>query len=302
MPKDNTRPNPSLYYCFTIWPLHQQIGPDEPLDMEAPKALPYQYLIYQSEIGDDGREHIQGYVVLKNRMRATALINICPGHYEQRRGTHLQAKEYCRKDPSSRTSEVFIYGDDSEVPQGRGQRTDLLALQKDIDSGKTYVELATDHFGSWLRAEKGIRSYRNIKTEHRKYQDGEKPKIVILWGPSGTGKSTKAMKEYPGAYWLTKPTQRTTEILWQDYEGQDTVVFDEFYSWIPYDQLLRICDYYPYVVRMLYGSAKLQAKTFVFTSNMDPLKWYEKVEDKSAWNRRVQEFGTIIYLGETFNK
>ncbi len=70
----------------------------------------------------------------------------------------------------------------------------------------------------------------------------------------------------------------------------------------PYDKLLRLCDWYPEKVRMLYGSAKLQAKTFVFTSNQDPAQWYSKIKDRTAWNRRLAEFGTIEYMGELFNK
>lgn len=48
------------------------------------------------------------------------------------------------------------------------------------------------------------------------------------------------------------------------------------------------------------SSAKLAAKTFVFTSNKHPDDWYPKVKDTSALKRRIQEFGTIEYLGENF--
>lgn len=32
------------------------------------------------------------------------------------------------------------------------------------------------------------------------------------------------------------------------YVGQPTVVFDDFYSWFPYDFILRLLDRYPLVV------------------------------------------------------
>ena len=267
------------------------------------RALPYKYCIYSYEMATSGTVHIQGYVSFQTAKKLAFMKKHLPtGHFDIRRGSHSQAKAYC-----SKTEDVtfldgpYEMGDDSDIADKSGSRRDLLNLKEDIDSGMTYDQIGEKHFSSWLKYERGIRSYRNLKTKDRVYQEGEKPKIVIYWGPSGTGKSSRVMKEYPNAYWLTKPQVQTAEVLWQDYEGQEVVVFDEFYSWIQYDKLLRICDYYPEKVRMLYGSAKLQAKTFVFTSNQNPDLWYDKVKDKSAWNRRLQEFGHIEFMGEKYN-
>lgn len=268
------------------------------------RALPYKYLIYSYEQASTGTVHIQGYVSFHSAKKLAFMTKHLPGaHLEVRRGTHSQAKAYCSKvDDDTFLDGPYEFGDDSEIADKSGARTDLAGLKADINSGKSFEAIGDDHFSSWLKYERGIRSYRNLKTKDREYKDGEKPKIVIYWGPSGTGKSSRVLKEFPGAYWLTKPQVPTAEILWQDYEGQEVVVFDEFYSWYPYDKLLRLCDWYPEKVRMLYGSAKLQAKTFVFTSNQDPAQWYSKIKDKTAWNRRLTEFGTIEYMGEQFNK
>ncbi|KAL0152209.1 hypothetical protein M9458_051932 [Cirrhinus mrigala] len=32
---------------------------------------------------------------------------------------------------------------------------------------------------------------------------------------------------------------------WDGYDGQDNVIIDDFYGWIAYDELLRVCDRYP---------------------------------------------------------
>lgn len=56
--------------------------------------------------------------------------------------------------------------------------------------------------------------------------------------------------------------------LWLDgYHGQKTIIFDEFYGWIKYDLLLRICDRYPLQLPIKGGFVQCQATTFVFTSN-----------------------------------
>lgn len=44
------------------------------------------------------------------------------------------------------------------------------------------------------------------------------------------------------------------------------------------------------------------AKHWLFTINKPWEEWYSKVSDTTALKRRIDEFGTVEYLGETFNK
>lgn len=119
-----------------------------------------------------------------------------------------------------------------------------------------------------------------------------KPSITIYWGPSGTGKTRRAISENPGAYILTKPRDGKG-VWWQGYSGQDTVIIDEFYGWIPYDFLLRILDWYHVEVEYKGGSVPLAATKFIFTSNKQWEEWYTKIDNVSALERRIREFGTI---------
>ena len=265
-------------------------------------VLPFKYLVYQYEIGESGTFHMQGYCVLHNRLRLTSLKKLLPyAHFEVRKGTHEQAKAYCTKE-ESREDGPYEYGSEEGIAKKKGQRSDLLEIKKKIDTGATPEVIWDEHFSSSVRYYKSFEAYRDVKSKHREYKDGEKPKVIILWGPSGTGKSTRARRDFPGAYWLTKPSSNTSTVWWQGYSGEEVVVFDEFYGWLPYDLLLRILDFYQVTVEKKGSSAKLAAKTFVFTSNKHPDDWYPKVKDTSALKRRIKEFGTIEYLGENFNQ
>lgn len=266
--------------------------------------VPYRYLIYQHELAESGTHHIQGYMVLQSRMRRTALSSLLPHAFlEVRKGSHEQAKAYCSKEDTRMVgTEPVEWGSEEGIAKKPGSRSDLSEIKKKIDSGASSERIWDEHFSSSIRYHKSFDAYRDIKSRHRVYEAGEKPRIFIYWGPSGTGKSTRARTHFPGAYWLTKPSQATSTVWWQNYSGEDVVVFDEFYGWITYDLILRILDFYPVTVEKKNGSAKLAAKTFVFTSNKHPDEWYSKVKDTSALKRRISEFGTIEYLGETFNK
>lgn len=267
------------------------------------RALPYKYLIYSYEMASTGTVHIQGYVSFAGCKKLSVLKKALPGtHFEVRRGSHQQAKNYCRK-----TEDVtfldgpYEFGDDSDIPNKGGSRTDLLLLKADIDAGAKIEFVAENHFGSFLRYEKGIRSYMDISSKDRVFENGETPKIEIYWGPSGTGKSHRAFTENPGAYRLNRP-EKNADVLWGDYEGQETVIVDEFYSWIPYEKLLTWVDVHPGVkVRKLFGQVKLRAKKWVFTSNKDPATWYPNI-DKHAWHRRLEDWGTIVHMTERFTR
>lgn len=268
------------------------------------RALPYKYCIYSYEMGTSGTVHIQGYVSFQVAKKLAFMTKHLPGaHFEVRRGTHQQAKNYCRKtEDVSHLDGPYEMGDDSDIPNGPRERVDLNEIKAKIDSGATMSTLWQENFGITSRYYKAFEQYFDIKSKHREFKDGEKPKVYIYWGPSGTGKSTKARKEFPNAYWLTKPSQNTSTVWWQGYSGEEVVVFDEFYGWIPYDLLLRILDFYQVTVEKKGSSAKLAAKTFIFTSNKHPDEWYPKVKDTTALKRRIREFGTIEYLGENFNE
>lgn len=57
-----------------------------------------EYMIYQTERGDNGTKHIQGYVYFKNAKKFSRMQKIFVGaHLEVARGTPNMNKTYCSK-------------------------------------------------------------------------------------------------------------------------------------------------------------------------------------------------------------
>lgn len=127
-----------------------------------------------------------------------------------------------------------------------------------------------------------------------KRRDPETPPVIeIYWGESGTGKTRKALQENEDSYLLTKPNGNNT--VWFDgYEGQKCVILDEFYGWVQYDLLLRLLDRYPLRVQTKGGFVEMCATKFVITSNKPWEEWYPNIDDKSALERRIREFGRVV--------
>lgn len=138
--------------------------------------------------------------------------------------------------------------------------------------------------------------YMDFKIKYRVFVKGEKLKVRIFVGFIGFGKSFCCCEEYLGAYWLIKFSIVQLILWWQNYSGEEVVVFDEFYGWIVYDLLLRIFDYYLVIVEKKGGFVKLVVKIFIFIFNKYFDEWYFKVKDIFVLKRRIFEFGIIEFI------
>lgn len=228
-------------------------------DVEAIKDWPgVVYTVFGFEQGDQGTKHLQGYTEFIRQYRLSTVRNKFHAkmHWEGRRGTRDQARDYCMKD-----GEYVEVGE--WVPGEQGKRNDLLEVKDMIDEGKSEREIAEEHFGTWTRSYKAFERYRKLTASTSR----SKPEVTVLYGPTGTGKSHTANEMFPDAY-------RLDNRWWDGYDGQDAVIIDEFNGWIPCNSLLRVMDKFPYRVENKGGSVPLVATKIVITSHFHPSEWY----------------------------
>lgn len=229
------------------------------------------YCIWQKESGENQTEHLQGYVVLSKRGRRLGGMKRLNGraHWEPRRGSHDQAKEYCSKD-DTRVDGPWTVG---EEPVGAGHRSDLVSVKRRIDEGADDRQIADEFFGQWCRYHQAFKRYRQIRLpSYRRWHSF----CHVLWGEPGVGK-TRYVSEHTDvetAYWLPKPNG--TRVFWDGYEGQEDVVIDEFFGWMPRDLMCRLVDRTPFRVETKGGSVPFLAKRIWITSNKAPHAWWPK--------------------------
>ncbi len=167
------------------------------------------------------RLHLQGYVEFSNAVRMSMLTRALPGiHVEPRNGTRAQAIEYCRKE-ETRVSGPFEYGT-LETP-GVGHRSDIDDLRQAITSGKSEQYIFENHTTQYLRCQRSIRRAMNFYVKNRWVET----QLTVLIGPTRVGKTTLIQTLYPKAFWKDHTK------WWDGYEGQTTVVMDEFHGSIP---------------------------------------------------------------------
>lgn len=254
------------------------------------KELPYTFMCYQHEKGKKETPHLHAYVELTKRgMKFNTLKKKLPrARIERRKGTQEQAIAYCTKE-RTRTKGPYTYGEKKE----QGKRSDLDVVKTKLDAGKNMLEIADEHWGSFVRYHKSFEHYLYLKATTRTV----KPKVTVLWGPTNTGKSHTAAemaKEIGGEVYYKDNTK-----WWNGYSMQEVVIWDDFeMSCINYNTnyLLKLLDKYPFQVETKGGYVKFNSPHIIFTTNFDPEEWTTEERTKKALARR---FSTIVHMTQT---
>lgn len=160
-------------------------------------------------------------------------------------------------------------------------------MKEKIDAGWDEIQIADEDFDTWAKHYRALERYKRLKTKPRNSIN----EVIVIQGPTGTGKSKYCLQQYPNAYWK----QRSQ--WWDGYSGHETIILDEFYGWLPFDLLLRICDRYPLLVESKGGQLQFIATRIIITSNQIPSLWYKNVYFP-AFIRRVSKWIIMPTLDE----
>lgn len=279
-------------WCWTL---------NNPTDNDTPRSLADHgalYCVWQLERGATTQTpHLQGYTIFKTPRKLSVMKNYAGfqgAHFERRMGNHEQARDYCKKE-DGRLLGPWEYG---EEPAGQGRRNDLLTLKRSLEDGKSEREICDNDelFPTWTRYYKSIERWKRLHTSNMRTWATY---TTVLWGPPGTGK-TKYCLEHGGehAYWMKKPIGNA--VYFDGYEGQEIVIIDEFYGWLPFDLLCRMCDRYPLMVDTKGGMTNFYPKQIFITSNQNPNDWYKN--GLGALRRRISEpLGRIVSCDENWD-
>jgi len=237
------------------------------------------YAVYQRESGEEGTEHFQGYVEFSKVQRITAVKKIlASAHWEVRKGTREQARDYCMK-AESRISDPVEYGEWDGKKQGK--RNDLVRLYECVKEGKDNKVILDEMPATYMRYYKAVAHVRHVIATPRSF----KTEVYVIWGKTGLGKTKYCSEQSSTAY------RKQRGDWWDMYDGESDVIIDDFYGWIKYDTMLRLCDRYSMQVEMKGGFINFAPKRIYITSNMPPHQWYKNEKcDFEALSRRVTKF------------
>lgn len=253
---------------------------------------PIKFIVFQLEKGETGTQHIQGYFELRNKkgIRGIKLIKgfeTC--HLQKANGTAQDNITYCSK-PEGRIKGPYRFG--SQMRQGVSQSlislNDMIS-RKEVTSmeeiRKTFPHEYYHHGRMLQKALNDNQIQRNWKME-----------TYIFVGTTGVGKSCYAWKKWPEAYNVVYPTSKGNKWWWNFYEGQETIIMDEWREQMKFDDMLKLLDRYPLTVEGKGTVLKFRSKRIVITTNLDPRTWYSDEPDRTPLLRRLDDAKIYDFL------
>jgi len=227
------------------------------------------YMVFQLEQGKQGTPHYQGYVRYHNKRRLTQMKkDFFPGtHFEGARGSEQECRDYCTKD-DTRLKEPVEHGIFKPDEGKQGARHDLDDIADMCKNGKTIKEIAISHPSDFIRYHQGIVAL------HQQLQPTPPAvrsiKILVLWGPTGVGKSYRMATQCPDAF-KVHPGRSP----WDGYQNQMMIWFDEFdpEQWDIY-LMNSLLDQYQFELNCRYHNKYANWQQVCICSNQDPMQWY----------------------------
>lgn len=237
------------------------------------------YGIVGEEVGESGTAHLQGYLqfaqraVKKTTDQLAEALGTRP-HCEIARGTQEQNQAYCKKE-----GKWIEWG----KPKEQGRRMDLEKAYGDArDSSKKMLTVADENPSAFLRYHRGIEKVRELtlKEEAKAWREVE---VIFITGPTGCGKTREAMAAGSDIYKI----QGSQLQWWDGYEGEKTILIDEYSNDVKVTELLALLD--GYKLRLpVKGGFTYAAWTKVFiTSNLARLHEQAKDAHRDALQRRI---------------
>lgn len=238
------------------------------------------YIGYGKEVGS-GTPHLQGLVVLSTPQRFSKLhkyAGFARASFRKVRALGALQK-YIEKE-----GDFFEFG---VRPKGQGQRTDLEDVVAMID--KPEREIAEECPVTYIKFFKGIRELKRIRAPFRNWE----MEVFIVYGDPGTGK-TRFANEFGDVYFLPPPG--ADKKLWFDlYNGEETIVIDDFYGWIKWSIFMQLLDRYKCLQPHKGGFYSIISRRIVLTSNAAPWSWY-KYDTAKCWGALTRRVTRCIEL------
>lgn len=243
------------------------------------------------------RKHLQGWVQFnkpKRMSRVKSLFGSKKIHLEMCRGDEFSNDNYCKKDNKFMSFGKFV---------AQGQRTDMECAIQELFDGGSMHDLAMTRPQLFVQYGRRLRA---LKAEYMQEQTNKLRTVHVeyVWGGTGTGKSHYAYNQ-KDVFGKRPFFIDACDLKWWDgYNGEKTIVIDEYSNDIKVTKLLKLLDKYPKRLEIKGGITYANWTRVIITSNLSPdeLHPLAKEQHRVSLNRRIAgKFGKIIHLTKKYD-
>ena len=257
-----------------------------------------QYWCMCNEIGEQGTPHTHLYLYSPNAILFSTLQQRFMGaHIEAAKGSHRENRDYIRKegrwldDAKHETNLPETFEESGALPIERDMRelvsSEILSL---IQSGSSNAEILVQYPSAMNRLQH-VEAARQTLLEECYSNQWRDLEVTYLWGKTGVGKTRSIMEKY-GYSRVYRVTNY--DHPFDDYKGQDVILFEEFRSSLPIQDMLKYLDGYPLMLPCRYSNKAACFTKVYLVSNIPLSAQYPNVqvsepETYRAFCRRINQ-------------
>lgn len=245
--------------------------------------------VYHTHLFIMGQNAIK-FATVKQRF-SKAHIDFCRGMAQENRDYILKEGKY-KGTAKEETNIRETFEELGDCPAERqGQRNDLIDLYDMIKSGMDNYDILESDPTYMMQLDKIDRCRQIVK--EKEFRTKFRELQVEYWsGKTGTGKTKTIMERY-GYDEVFRVT--SYRYPFDNYRGQDVIIFEEFFDSLSIQEMLTLLDGYPLDLPCRYNN-KIACYTKVYIlSNVDLSDQYRYVQISSAetWNAFLRRIHAV---------
>ena len=261
-----------------------------------------EYFCMADEIAVTGTFHTHVFLYSLSPIRFTTLKNRFPiAHIEKAYGSAKQNRDYITKSgkwADSDKAETAIEGSFYEygnIPAENAEKNpQMFQLVQNVKDGLSTVEIIDSKPNMAFRI-KDIDMLRQTLLAEKYTTESRSLEVCYIYGASGTGKTRGIYAKHNSKdiYRITN-YRHGSNAFFDGYQGQDILVFEEFNSQIPIEEMLNYLDIYPLRLPARYNDKTACFTKVYITSNIPLYSQYKEAqmqrpETWNAFSRRIHK-------------
>lgn len=282
----------------------QECGLDHSAIVEILRKFSPAYFCIADEIATTGTYHTHIFLYSPSPIRFSTVKNRFPtAHIDKTYGSAKENRDYIRKEgkwaetdkAETKVPDTFLeWGD---MPAEKEEKApQMYKLIQEVRDGISTANIIEGSPNLAFRV-RDIDTLRQTLLSDRYASENRKIEVWYIFGASGTGK-TKGIYERHDAKDICRITnyRNGRGISFDGYTGQDVLVFEEFHSQIPIEDMLNYLDIYPLSLPARYSDRVACYTRVYITSNLPLEKQYRNVQWDSleTWRAFVRRIHKVL--------
>lgn len=261
------------------------------------------YFCMADEIATTGTPHTHIFLYAPSPVRFSTLKNRFPtAHIEKAYGSANENRAYIRKEGKwAETEKADTVVPDSfmewgELPAEKEEKAPLMfRLVQCIRAGMSNTEII-DEFPNLAFRIRDIDVLRQTLLAEKYAVENRPLDVSYIYGASGTGKTRGIYQKHdPKSICRITNYRASRGISFDGYTGQDVLVFEEFNSQIPIEDMLNYLDVYPLLLPARYSDRTACYTKVYITSNIPLDKQYrmEQIDRPETWKAFLRRIHNV---------